>query len=357
MKFRNIVIAAAVALLPLAASAATIVVPAAGTGPGANGSQWESELTLHNAGPRAITVSIAFHQDTNVIGPVTVTLEPRRTVSIDDIARTRFGLSHGNGALVLDVADRDARHLAVTSRVTNVMANGEFGQDIPAVRTTEAAVAGEIAALTGPSSAATTRFNFGVYAVSATTVKWELLRADGTPAGSAEVSYAAGQHAQYNRGTEFLLGAEPRDNDTVHARVISGSAIFYGSAINDTGDPTFVPSVRTRDDILIVFGIDVDEDGTVDIADADGDGVLDAPLEVFTTSGFAEYFRIVAAGEFGEPVSLEIVSSTSGAMLVDNKGTVLASGDVNLRGKSGEIVVRATAPGTTTLLTIPVRFR
>jgi len=56
MKFRNLILAAAVAVLPLAAQAVTIIVPAAGTGPGANNSQRQSELTLQTAGPREMTV-------------------------------------------------------------------------------------------------------------------------------------------------------------------------------------------------------------------------------------------------------------------------------------------------------------
>ena len=129
MKFRNVIIAAAVAALPLAAQAATLIVPAAGTGPGANASQWQSELTVHTAAPRSTTLSVSFHQGTNVLGPVEVVLQARETLSIADIAHTKFGLASGTGALVIEVADRDAKSLAVTSRTFNVSPTGEFGQD------------------------------------------------------------------------------------------------------------------------------------------------------------------------------------------------------------------------------------
>ncbi|HEX2121183.1 MAG TPA: hypothetical protein VHL59_06015 [Thermoanaerobaculia bacterium] len=356
MKFRSILTVAAMVLLPCAATAATIVVPAAGTGPGANNSQWQSELTLHSAAPRALAVSISFHRGTDVLGPISVTLAARETLSIADIARTKFGLAGGTGALVIEVADRDARHLAVTSRTFNTAPEGEFGQDIPAVKIADAATAGDIATLTGPSSVATTRFNFGIYAVDQTTVKWDLLRADGTLAATRTISFAAGEHAQYNNGVQTIFGAASQNNDTVYARVTAGKAIVYGSAINATGDPTFVPGVRTREDILIQFGIDEDEDGTVDLSDADGDGVLDVPMELLT-GAFPNYFRIIARGEFGEDVQLAIVSSPSEAIFIDAKGTVLTAPFEGLKGKSGQMVVRATSGGTTTLLTIPLRFR
>ena len=132
MKLRTFIAAAAIAALPLAASAATFVVPAAGTGPGDAGSHWQSELTLHSAAPRITTVDVTLHQGTTVLGPITITLQPRETRSIDDIVKNEFGLEAGTGALVVTASDRDARGLAITSRTTNVAPNGaEFGQDIP----------------------------------------------------------------------------------------------------------------------------------------------------------------------------------------------------------------------------------
>lgn len=358
MKFRNVISAAAIALLPFAANAATFVVPAAGTGPGANGSQWQSELTLHNAAPRAATVTVSLHQGTTVLGPVAIELQPGETASIQDVARTSFGLQGGTGALVLQTDDRAGRSLAITSRTFNTSPDGEFGQDVPAVDVTDAVRAGDLAALPGPSSATNKRFNFGVYAIEALTVKWEVVRANGTVAATKDATYAAGQHVQYGTGIETLLGVPPAGNDTVHAHVTAGKAVFYGSIINATGDPTFVPGARKRDDIAINFGgVDIDENGTVDIADANGDGVLDTPISI-VTSLFPDYFRLVAAGEFGESVTYEIVSSpATKSDLVDAAGTlrIIAAGD--LKNTEGEIVVKITSGGSSSLVTIPITFR
>lgn len=355
-KLRNILTVAAMALLPVAAGAATLIVPGAGTGPGANNSQWQSSLTLHSAAPRPVAVSVVFHTGKNIVGPLELTLAARETVTIADIVKNKFGLAAGTGALVITVDDRNLRHLAVNSRTSNVAPTGEFGQDVPAVKPSEAASAGEIAAITGPSSVATSRFNFGLYAVTATTLKWELVRADGTIAGTADASFAAGEHVQHNNGVASIFGLEAKDNDTVHARVIGGSAIFFGSVINATGDPTFVEGVRTRDDILIVFGVDDDENGTIDFTDADGDGRLDHEIELFT-GAFPNYFRIVATGEFGEAVTLALVSATSDAQLIDGNGTLRTTPFDGLKGQTGEIVIQATVRGSSSLLTIPVRYR
>lgn len=358
MKFRNLISAAVIALLPIATSAATLVVPAAGTGPGANGSRWQSEVTLHNAALRAATVTATFHYGTAVLGPVTIELQSGQTTSIQDIARTKFGLGAGTGAIVLQTDDRTARSLAITSRTFNTSAEGEFGQDIPSINVTEAVRAGDRAALPGPSSVAGNRFNFGVYAIDALTVTWEVVRANGTVGATKAATYAAGQHVQYGSGIETFLGVAAADNDTVRAHVTAGKALFYGSIINATGDPTFVPSTRTRNDILINFeGVDADENGTVDIEDANHDGVLDSTISI-VTSLFPDYFRVVAAGEFGESVTYEIVSSPATKTdLIDDSGTlrIIAAGD--LKNTDGEIVIRMTSGGSSSLVTIPVKFR
>ena len=55
MTIKRIITLAAIALLPIAAGAATFVIPAAGTGAGAAGSQWQTELTLHSTSGVAFT--------------------------------------------------------------------------------------------------------------------------------------------------------------------------------------------------------------------------------------------------------------------------------------------------------------
>jgi len=357
VKLRNLIAAAAIAVTPLAVQAATLIVPAAGTGAGANNSQWQSELTLHTAAPRAVALSLTYHQGKNVFGPAEVTLQPRETLSIDDVVKTKFGVESGSGAITIDVNERDAKTIAVTSRTFNVSPVGEFGQDIPFIDAANANRTGDIVALTGPSSVAKSRFNFGLYAVEASRVQWQLLRANGTVATSVEATYAAGEHVQYNGGITGLLASTPQANDTVHARVLGGRAVFYGSTVNATGDPNFVPGIRTREDIIINFaGIDLDENGTVDIADADGDGVLDSTLEINASFGFPDTFRVLASGEFGESVTFEVVSTpTETALLDGNRLRVAPAGDV--KGKTSEILVRASSGSSSSVLTIPVRFR
>ncbi|HEV7766432.1 MAG TPA: hypothetical protein VGQ76_15620 [Thermoanaerobaculia bacterium] len=357
MKFRNLIAAAALAALPLSTHAATLVVPVVGTGPGVRNSQWQSELTMHTAGPRPVTLSVTFHRTNDILGPIEYVLQPRSTLSIADIVNTQFLVNPAFGALEIEVADRDARSLAVTSRTSNTWESGEFGQDIPAIDKNAALRAGDIAAIPGPVDSVQNRFNFGIYTTEATTVEWQVIRQDGQVGATKTETYTAGSHAQYNGGIQTLIGATAHNNDTVHARVVSGRAIFYGSIINNTGDPTFVPGIRTREDILIeLTGVDLDENGSVDVRDDNGDAVLDTPVRIFK-SLFPNYFSVIAQGEFGEEVTLEVVSGPGHTELLSDNRTLIVIVGADVTTSTGEIVLKATSEGSTQLITIPVTFR
>ena len=359
MNVKSLITAASLALLPLTAGAASLIIPAAGTGPGANGSQWQSEVTLHNTSSVATTATLTFHDGAGASGPVAVALPSRSTTSIDDIVKTKFGRQTATGAIEVAIPDADFARIAVTSRTFNVSPSGEFGQDIPAVKASEVAAAGDLAILTAPSSVDTYRFNFGLYAVADADVTWELVRADGAIAATKTVSYTGGTQLQYGSGVSSLFGAEAKNDDVVQASVTKGSAIFYGSAVNNaSGDPTFVPGVKTRPEIRMNFqGVDLDENGSVDIHDADRDGVLDAAIDIHTDQGFPNYFRLVATGEHGEPATFELIDAGADAQLIDSIGTVAMAPGIALHGQSGSLKVRITAGGSAAVVTLPLNFR
>jgi hypothetical protein len=358
MSFKRLIVLSAIGLLSLAANAAQIIIPAAGSGSGANLSKWQSDVLLHNAAPRTVALNASFHIGTQVIGPKPVELRAKQTLHINDMVRQFFGLESGTGAIVFSLEDRDVKYVGITSRTYNNVPGGdEYGQDIPSFNATEATNAGEVAVMTNPNiNAGMFRFNFGVYAIENTTVRWELLRADGVVDATKEVTYAAGEQQQHNNGVDRFLGVLPKPGDSLYARILSGKAIVYGSSINRSGDPSYVPSSILREDVVINFGIDEDENGTIDISDADHDGVLDQPITVYT-SMFPAHFRIVVSSEFGEPVTLEVVESEADAVFRDANGTMRVGAAGDLKNKTGSIVVRATTDGTEALLTIPVLFR
>src|SRR5581483_6500842 len=298
---------------------------------------------------------LTFHDGNGAQRGDSVTLNARATLSIADIVATRFGRTSGTGAIEITVPDAAAGKLAITSRTFNSSANGQFGQDIPAIDINDAATAGSVIVLQGPSSAADARFNFGIYAVTDATVRWELVRADGTVLTPiVDQTYDAGTQVQFNSGISTLLNATAQDNDVVQAVIISGKLIAYGSAVNNaSGDPSYVPGITARTDIRVNFlGVDLNEDGTVDVADANHDGVLDQPIDIFTTMGYPNYFRVVVEGG----ATLELVDAPRDAVLIDAQTVEWAPGG-NLKGTTGTLKVKATVNGNSDVLTIPVNFR
>jgi hypothetical protein len=356
MKFRQLITAVSIAMLPLVASAATMIIPAAGTGPGVNNSRWQSELTFHNLSSSSITVGMTFHDSNGAGRTDSVTLNPRSTVTISDIVATRFGVQAGTGAIELTVPDAMADRVVVNSRTFNSSSAGQFGQDVPAINAADAASAGDIVVLQTPSSATESRFNFGIYAVTDAKAHWELIRADGTLALSfGEQTYAAGTQFQYNNGIVTLLGSTEENDDALHLVVTSGNVIAYGSAINNaSGDPSYVPGIRARSDIRVNFvGVDIAGNGTIDAADANHDGVLDQPIDLWL-SGFPTYFRVVAKGPNGEAVTLSLIDPPDDARFVTTDAVEWYPNPNE--GPMTTLKVLATYAGGSQVLTIPVHL-
>lgn len=351
------IIAATLLSLALAASASAerIYVPAVGSVRGDFDSVWTTSFTFHNAGATAVNAKLRLIQGSSAIER-DIVLAPKSTFtrSIGDI----FGVDSASGALTIDVSDSDRRKIVVTTRIFNVSANGEFGQDVPSYDPAERTFSGRTAVITGPSSSAGSRLNFGVLATEASAIEWSVVRRDGTVAATKSVAYGSEQHVQYNRGIETLLDVAPHDNDVVYAKVVSGAAIVYGSVINNsTNDPAFVRAREASGNLPIRFlGVDLDENGSVDLADANDDGRLDATVELFTGS-FPNYFRIVASDPENQTLTYALVDGPRDAQFIDTNGTLLWYPGAHLRGTTTTLKVRVSDGTDSTIVTIPVLFR
>jgi hypothetical protein len=359
MNIKRILTTTVAALFPLVTSATTLIVPASGTGSGLNDSHWQTELTFHNTSASTVAATLTFHDAIGASDTSTVTVAPRATVSIADVVASRFGRDSATGAIEIAFDDAFAQKLSVTSRTFNKSAAGEFGQDIPAIDQATTPAAGSVIVLSGPSSGADARFNFGVYAVDAASVQWDLVRADGSVAASLEASYAAGVQMQYNDGVSTLFNDVKvvlQDNDTIQAVVTKGRALVYGSVINNaSGDPTYVPGILTRPDLRINFlGVSFGDTGTIDIADANHDGVLDRSIDI-QTGTFPVTFRVVVTSASG--ATFELINAPSDVKLFDAHGGILWTPNAQAAGTSTTLTLRVTADGSTDIITIPVNIR
>ncbi len=338
---------------------ADLIVPVAGTTPGAMGSAWQGEMSIHNSGTDQSRIHFTLYGSEDMIEVRTVVVPPRSTMSFSNVVKDLFLLDAATGALAINIESEAARGtIAITTRIVNHTPAGEYGQDVPAIPATETLRTGATGVVLGPADAVASRFNFGIFTVEPSRIEWRLLRADGTQAASVTREYEGGRHEQYNQGVASLFAAAPQNDDTIHARVLSGNAVVYGSMVaNSTGDPTFVPGFEVREQFTVtLLGVDLDENGTIDIEDKDNDGTLDAPVILYS-SFLPNYFRVVAQPGDGTTITYKIVEAPKDTQLIDANGTILSYPALQYKGQSSVIVVRASDGFGESDLVIPVIIR
>lgn len=118
----------------------TYVIPAAGDGPGLNGSRWATEFHLFNPQPHALRVTLTFLPTGGALGTtVKFNVPANGTAYANNILDEVFELS-GYGSLLVatfaadnpTVPDRMVdRAFVVNSRTYNTSSSGTFGQAIP----------------------------------------------------------------------------------------------------------------------------------------------------------------------------------------------------------------------------------
>lgn len=333
------------------------VIPVAGSIHGDFGSDWHTELTLHNAGAEPALVTLSFIATDGTATERALSVAPRSTITHADVISGLIGKSEVLGALTIDVNDVALPKLVIAARIYNESSAGQFGQNVPALPYASAFAIGDVVVLPAPGDAAAQRFNFGLFTTTGATIEWELHRRDGSVAARVTQSYAAGTQKQFNQGTITLFGVQPADSDVVYAKVTAGRAYLYGSAINiRTNDPSFVSPTRTRENLSVrLLGVDTDENGTIDIADANNDGVLDQPVGLIK-SRFPNFFRVVVEDPEGARVVLSLPSGPDYARIIDENGMIQAYPGGEISEATGQILVRATDGTDTVDFIIPVRF-
>jgi hypothetical protein len=219
-----------------------MVIASAGRTPGANGTFWQSDVTLFNTGTSRLTVTVAYTPSladlTNRSASTSVAVDPNTTVAMSDIG-LRLGVNNGSGSLLLTSSGSG---LVATSRTYTSRADGgTFGQAIPPRLAT--AVSSSI--VTGLRSDSFYRANIGLLNGGTGTIVVELtlLAANGSTVATASTTLPAGANIQASTAGFFPgVNAATLGAFTVRARTSSPSAMFaYASVIdNSSGDPIYI---------------------------------------------------------------------------------------------------------------------
>jgi CSLREA domain-containing protein len=210
------------------------ILPIAGSGPGAGGAFFRTSLQLHNPSEHTMAGNLVIR----AIGggaPRTApyALQPHQTLDASSV--------FGDGFVTVDLAPLTGGLPEAQARVFNDGAeHGTAGLSTMLVSVADALTAGRRGVLLAPAGGAAMRFNIGTRSLDdGVDVTFALRRASGQVVAHAGRTLAPNTLVQDNAAALFGVPLEP--NDSIDVTVRTGSAIVYGSAVdNITQDPSFV---------------------------------------------------------------------------------------------------------------------
>jgi VWFA-related protein len=224
------------------------LIPALAHAPGANGTQWRSDLTIVNESQASAAVTVTF-LDVNGGQPVSTVLgiEAGATISWTDVMAALFGASDSvsrKGAIRID----STAQLAAFSRTYNLTGFGSFGQSYPALTANDAITPGQLGVLPQLKKNALFRTNVGFAELSgqACLVRARLFGASGAQVGQDDLITVPGGGWWQQDDIFGAVGAGNQDiaYATVEPLTTGGKVWAYASVIdNATGDPTMIALV------------------------------------------------------------------------------------------------------------------
>lgn len=230
------------AFMTSAAFAGEIFIPATYRGPGANDSQWRTEIVVSNLSRDAeaapVLTTLTFHRQNAAPATMTFPLSPMEVIDVRDALQEWFGVTEGGGIVRVTWDDASAR-IAARSRIYNVTEGGEFGQSVPSVKIDRLESEQLLYGLSGVGG---NRTNVGISNPhDRVVVVWlGLYDSSGQERGGFVTEIAARSYRQFNDIFSHYQ-AGPLDAAVVRVHGVNGTFYAYASVVrNDTGDPTFI---------------------------------------------------------------------------------------------------------------------
>ncbi len=233
---------------PAAASAggSLTVVPAAAHVGGAEGTNWVTDLVLHNAGPAGLMVAVYFleqDRDNTSADGVQVWVPGGESVLLADVVQSLFFADSTSGAIL--VAADGA--LVVSSRTYNLVPGGTYGQFIPGEPLAAAMTGADQPALIQLTENARYRTNIGFVnpTGSALDVRVRILGTTGQQLASQTYRVPPFGYRQVNRIISQLVGSTLDDAVAIVSTDDAGARFFTyaSSADNSSGDPIYIAPV------------------------------------------------------------------------------------------------------------------
>ena len=243
----------------------SLIIPAVAHAGGIN-SQFQSDVRVSNTSAQVIEYLLTFTPsgDSGITeGQQTqFSIEPGRTIALDDILKTWFGTGNGSAIGTLEIrpltqtaASTSSSAFAglanlvtfASSRTFNVTANGTFGQYIPAIPFANFVGRDRLLSLQQIAQSARYRTNLGIVEGSGNPASLlvRVFGESGQYLTEFNVNLRGGQHLQLN---SFLQreGISDLNDGRVEIEVLSGDGLVtaYASVLdNQTSDPLLVTPV------------------------------------------------------------------------------------------------------------------
>jgi len=217
------------------------IVPAGGHLPGANNTQWVSDLGLNNLGSATAQIDVdllAAQADNTTVQSFATSVDAFSSEQYRDLILARFGQDNLAGALRIC----SSQPLQIMSRTYNDAATGTYGQGIPGYLIGEAIQPGQTGRLTFLYDNSSYRTNVGFVSLSASRLEIEVSfhRESGARIGTLSYVPLPYGYMQMNRiftdvASYFI------DNGFIRVSCSTGAFFAYASMIdNRAGDPTFM---------------------------------------------------------------------------------------------------------------------
>jgi len=279
------------------------VLPVVAATPGAHGSQWASDLKLHNPYEDAVFFDLVYTPRGDSKGDASVRIPmsvgPNQTTIVEDAYHLGYPGQDGAARVDIEMATDPETQQAYPDPIVDVAvynnegSGREYGQS-PTVYGASA-LEDAIGTCRMTIGKATERTNLGVTTGSAgATIQWDAYDPSGLKRDDTVVlDYPASsftQHYGTPDGVAALFGTPQLENSALEATILNGSAAISlttnNNYTNDSRWRDFRAYEATTTGQLRVVGIDRDGDGIADWIDADGDQVLDGPYNVGCTAPF-----------------------------------------------------------------------
>lgn len=216
---------------------------------GVGGSNWRTDLELHNSGSIQATYTIALlKRDQANSNPETRSygLSAGSAIRYNDIVGSMFGYS---GAATLRITPTSGSLMA-TSRTYNDQPSGTYGQFVPGFSSSQAITYGQTARIVQMSRSAETgsgfRTNLGLVSVSGSQIDVEvaLYSSTGALLGTKNYSLRPWESVQTTDIFSTVTSANVPDGYAVlRTTTPGGQFLAYASVIdNRSGDPIYVPA-------------------------------------------------------------------------------------------------------------------